>query len=94
MAGLLGLETSFARRRRHLGYRHATLSDAIPGHAAGHSLCGHEFHYATITAQPDRPLAQVRDASGDTVAETGSSRRFAGGGHATGTFFHMIAEAE
>ena len=48
---------------------------------------GHEFHYATILAQPDAPLAAVRDANGADVAETGSRR-----GHVTGTFFHLIAE--
>lgn len=93
MAGLLGLETSFAKRRMHLGYRHAHLLAPIPGHAAGHRLRGHEFHYATILSQPDAPLAQVTDATAAPVAETGSTRSFAGGGRATGTFFHHIAEA-
>jgi cobyrinic acid a,c-diamide synthase len=35
MAGLLGLETSFARRKMHLGYRLAHLEAAMPGHDAG-----------------------------------------------------------
>lgn len=87
MAGLLGLETSYATRRMHLGYRHATLAAPIPGHAAGARLRGHEFHYSTILAQPDPPLAEVRDADGAAVAETGSRR-----GTVTGTFFHLIAE--
>jgi cobyrinic acid a,c-diamide synthase len=51
-------------------------------------LRGHEFHYATILAQPDAPLAHVVDANGAAVPETGSRR-----GLATGTFFHLIAEA-
>lgn len=88
MAGLLGLETSFARRKMHLGYRLARLESAMPGHEAGAVLRGHEFHYATIVNQPDAPLASVTDANGATVAETGSRR-----GLATGTFFHLIAEA-
>jgi cobyrinic acid a,c-diamide synthase len=87
MVGLLGLETSFAKRRMHLGYRLAELAAPIPGHRAGARLRGHEFHYSTIIAQPDTPLAVVCDATGATVAETGSRR-----GHATGTFFHLIAE--
>jgi cobyrinic acid a,c-diamide synthase len=33
MAGLLGLETSFAKRRMHLGYRLAELQAPIPGYA-------------------------------------------------------------
>lgn len=89
MAGLLGLETSFAKRRMHLGYRLATLEAPIPGHDAGIRLRGHEFHYATILSQPDVPLAHVVDANGAAVPETGSRR-----GHATGSFFHMIAKAQ
>lgn len=86
MAGLLGLETSYAQRRMHLGYRHAELLAPVAGIAAGTCLRGHEFHYSTILAQHDAPLARVTDANGDPVAETGSRR-----GRVTGTFFHMIA---
>ncbi|WP_296744867.1 cobyrinate a,c-diamide synthase [Mesorhizobium sp.] len=87
MAGLLGLETSFAKRRMHLGYRLAKLAAPMPGYDSGARLRGHEFHYSTIVAQPDMPLATVHDATGATVAETGSCRR-----NTTGTFFHLIAE--
>ncbi|MGO4716130.1 cobyrinate a,c-diamide synthase [Bradyrhizobium sp. 2TAF24] len=87
MTGLLGLETSFAQRRLHLGYRLAELAAPMPGYHSGARLRGHEFHYTSIVAQPDASLAVVRDATGAVVAETGSRR-----GHATGTFFHLIAE--
>lgn len=87
MTGLLGLETSFAKRRMHLGYRKAELIAGMPGHGQGAQLRGHEFHYASILAQPDPPLAAVRDANCAEVAETGSRR-----GRVTGTFFHLIAE--
>jgi cobyrinic acid a,c-diamide synthase len=87
MTGLLGLETSFATRRMHLGYRLAGLATGMPGYAAGARLRGHEFHYAMILTQPDAPLAAVRDANGAEVMESGSRR-----GHVTGTFFHLIAE--
>jgi cobyrinic acid a,c-diamide synthase len=87
MTGLLGLETSFAKRRMHLGYRLATLATEMPGCRVGARLRGHEFHYSTILAQPDTPLAIVHDANGAVIAESGSRR-----GHATGTFFHLIAE--
>ncbi|MBC7740256.1 MAG: cobyrinate a,c-diamide synthase [Candidatus Saccharibacteria bacterium] len=86
MTGLLGLETSFAKRKMHLGYRLAQLTTAMPGQLAGTSLRGHEFHYSTILSQPDAPLAQVTDAEGEVVAETGSRR-----GLVTGSFFHLIA---
>lgn len=88
MAGLLGLVTSHARRRMHLGYRQATLHAPVAGMPAGMRLTGHEFHYATIVSQADSPLAEVRDAEGERVAETGSVR-----GRVTGSFFHLIAAA-
>lgn len=89
MAGLLGLETSFAKRRMHLGYRLAQLQAPVAGFKSGARLRGHEYHYATTTAQPDAPLAQVFDATDTAVPETGSQR-----GLATGTFFHLIAQAQ
>jgi cobyrinic acid a,c-diamide synthase len=88
MAGLLGLVTSYEKRRMHLGYRLAELLVPVPGHDAHARLRGHEFHYSTIVAQPDKALARAVDANGDLVTETGSCR-----GNATGTFFHLIAEA-
>jgi cobyrinic acid a,c-diamide synthase len=87
MAGLLGLETSYEKRKMHLGYRQARLIAPMPGFGPGAGLRGHEFHYSTILEQPDAPLAQVRDAEGATVPETGSRR-----GQVSGTFFHLIAE--
>ncbi|WP_066717867.1 cobyrinate a,c-diamide synthase [Sphingomonas pituitosa] len=88
MAGLLGLVTSHAQRRMHLGYRQAILHAPVAGLPAGARLTGHEFHYATIVSQTDAPLADVRDADGNLVPETGSVR-----GRATGSFFHLIAAA-
>ncbi|WP_410218418.1 cobyrinate a,c-diamide synthase [Paracoccus sp. (in: a-proteobacteria)] len=92
MLGLLGLETSYHKRRMHLGYRRATPLAALPG--LGHqALRGHEFHYASILSQPDAPLARVTDATGAEVPETGSHRAMPGAGQVTGTFFHLIAPA-
>lgn len=87
MAGLLGLVTSYQRRKLHLGYRRAVLTAAMPGHGPGAALMGHEFHYSTVLEQPDAPLATVTDAGGRAVPETGSCR-----GPVTGSFFHLIAE--
>ncbi|WP_169546399.1 cobyrinate a,c-diamide synthase [Sneathiella aquimaris] len=87
MAGLLGLETSYAKRKMHLGYRHASLTKPMPGYKPGARLRGHEFHYSTILKQPDQPLADVKDANDQAIPETGSVR-----GNATGTFFHLISE--
>ena len=88
MAGLLGLVTSYEKRKFHLGYRLAKLNHPMLGYAAGSKLRGHEFHYSTIIEQPDGALAEVFDADGAPVAECGSLR-----GHVTGTFFHHIGEA-
>ena len=85
MAGLLGLVTSYEKRKFHLGYRRAVLQAAMPGFAAGDALRGHEFHYTTILDEPDAPLAQVFDADGNPVPETGSIK-----GNVTGSFFHLI----
>lgn len=90
MAGLLGLETSFARRRMHLGYRLARAEGPMLVPAGR----GHEFHYASILAQPDAPLARVTDAAGAEVPETGSFRAQPGGGLTSGSFFHLIAPVE
>ncbi|KQM56321.1 cobyrinic acid a,c-diamide synthase [Sphingomonas sp. Leaf208] len=86
MTGLLGLATSYAQRKMHLGYRRATLLAPMGSVAVGAALTGHEFHYSTIIDQPDAPLAHVTDAEGNAVPETGSYR-----GHVSGSFFHMIA---
>ena len=56
MAGLLGVSTSFAKRKLHLGYRTARLlEDGCLGQA-GTELRGHEFHYASIEDTGDDAL--------------------------------------
>ncbi|MEP2889630.1 cobyrinate a,c-diamide synthase [Tateyamaria sp.] len=85
MAGLLNLVTSYEKRKFHLGYRRAVLQAPLPGFDTGAALRGHEFHYSTILDEPDAPLANVFDADGNPVPETGSRK-----GQVTGTFFHLI----
>ena len=85
MLGLLGLETSFAKRRMQLGYRRARLVVDCSIGRKDSVIAGHEFHYATTVASPDEKLAVVTDADGNAVAEGGSRR-----GHITGSFFHMV----
>ena len=89
MAGLLGVETSFEKRRMTLGYRAARLASDCALGGADSVLRGHEFHYATIVATGgDDPFAFVRDVYGAPEAPAGSRR-----GRVTGSFFHVIAEA-
>jgi cobyrinic acid a,c-diamide synthase len=88
MAGLLDVETSFAKRRMTLGYREARIACDCALGPAGALLRGHEFHYATIVAAgADDPFAFVRDVYGSPEAPAGSRR-----GRVTGSFFHVIAE--
>ena len=85
MTGLLRLETSFAQRRMHLGYRRAVLKTSCLLGAAGAEVLGHEFHYASALSSDDEPLVDCRDATGAPVAEGGGQR-----GSVSGTFFHFI----
>ncbi|WP_332694562.1 cobyrinate a,c-diamide synthase [Bosea sp. (in: a-proteobacteria)] len=87
MAGLLSVETSFAKRKMNLGYRNAVLEADGPLGQAGQRLSGHEFHYASIVSQgEDPPLAMVTDPHGSAPTAAGSRR-----GLVTGSFFHAIA---
>ena len=88
MTGLLDLETSFAQRRLHLGYRRAQLMADGPLGPAGSALRGHEFHYATVAAPgSDAPFVELADAHGTKLGPAGSRR-----GRVTGSFFHLIAQ--
>jgi cobyrinic acid a,c-diamide synthase len=88
MAGLLQLETSFAQRRLHLGYRRARLkADGALG-KSGTEVRGHEFHYASVLTVGDESLVDCTDADGQAVAEQGARR-----GSVSGTFFHAISTA-
>ncbi len=85
MAGLLDLETSFVKRKLHLGYRIARLpADHFLGRN-GEILRGHEFHYASIVRQSGEPFVLARDAYSD--GETHEGQRH---GRVSGSFFHVI----
>jgi cobyrinic acid a,c-diamide synthase len=87
MAGLLGVETSFAKRKMQLGYREVELLADGPLGAAGSRLAGHEFHYASVvTRGDDAPFALAGDAYGNAPTPAGSRR-----GLVTGSFFHAVA---
>jgi len=89
MAGLLPVETSYAKRRMHLGYRVARLvGDGVLG-TAGQRLVGHEFHYASVVSSDtsvEAAFAMIADADGNDLGAAGHRR-----GQITGSFFHVIA---
>jgi cobyrinic acid a,c-diamide synthase len=86
MADLLPLETSFAERRLHLGYRRAELAVDCPLGGAGARFRGHEFHYARVVGEgPGRPLFTCADASGRDLGAAGLLE-----GSVIGSFVHLI----
>lgn len=83
MLGLLPLETSFAQRRLHLGYRVLEPLPASPWRA---TLRAHEFHYASIVREgAAERLFRVRDALGEDMGEAGLRA-----GSVSGSFMHII----
>ncbi|WEX76068.1 cobyrinate a,c-diamide synthase [Sinorhizobium numidicum] len=87
MLGLLPLVTSFAERKRHLGYRRvAPLDNAF----FDGPMTAHEFHYATILVEgAAEPLFAVRDAAGIDLGRAGLRRS-----NVAGSFMHLIDLAE
>lgn len=84
MAGLLRLETSFASRKLHLGYRRMTpLASAWPGLP---QVTGHEFHYTSAVRAEGDPLFAVKDAGGRDLGTTGLVS-----GTVAGSYAHIIA---
>ena len=88
MAGLLPLETSFASRRLHLGYRQARLLADTPLGPAGTAFRGHEFHYASILAEDGAPLFGLADAAGGDLGQAGLWD-----GSVFASFVHLIDRA-
>lgn len=86
MLGLLPVETSFANRKLHLGYRRFTPLAGAPWTKA---LMGHEFHYSTVVCEAgaDR-LFDATDAFGEKLAPMGLRS-----GSVCGSYAHIIAPA-
>ena len=85
MIGLLGLETSFAKRKLNLGYRKAEIVEPCVLGNPGGQLTGHEFHYASVISSPDAPLFHLRDSDGNILGQRGSRC-----GLTTGSFLHVV----
>ena len=83
MLGLLPVETSFATRTRHLGYRKLK---ARAGTLFSGRYRAHEFHYSTLVRQgKGMPLFDAEDATGMKLAAHG--RQF---GKVAGSYMHLI----
>ncbi|WP_275783223.1 cobyrinate a,c-diamide synthase [Pararhizobium gei] len=86
MLGFLPLVTSFAERKRHLGYRRVSPLDAsfFDG-----PLMAHEFHYASIVSEGDADrLFDTADAAETRLGPAGLRR-----GMVAGSFMHIIDRA-
>ncbi len=81
MLGLLGLETSFAKRMLHLGYRSLTPL----GGPWSTPVSAHEFHYATTLRADGAPLFEAKDATGAQLPPMGLRN-----GNHCGSFAHII----
>lgn len=81
MAGLLRLQTSFAQRKLHLGYRN------LSGKASPFigQFKAHEFHYATTIKAEGIPLFEATDAEGTALPAMGLRE-----GRVCGSFAHVI----
>ena len=83
MLGLLPLVTSFAERRRHLGYRCVT---PLPDSGFSGAMTAHEFHYSTVVEEgAAERLFSVTDATGENLGEAGLRRGTVGG-----SYMHLI----
>lgn len=83
MLGLLPVETSFASRTRHLGYR--TLTGRA-GTLFADRYRAHEFHYSTLARQGEgQALFDARDATGTELGPQGLQT-----GSVAGSYMHLI----
>ncbi|MEM0899046.1 MAG: cobyrinate a,c-diamide synthase [Pseudomonadota bacterium] len=86
MLGFLDLETSFADRKRNLGYRRLTPRSSA---FFCHPMTAHEFHYSTVMHECGEPLFDYVDATGEQKGAAGLIRD-----NVAGSFMHLIDLAE
>ena len=87
MLGALPLTTSYAERKRSLGYRRI---QAEPGFIWQMPLNAHEFHYSTVVEKGSADaLFSAVDAEGKELGKAGLRR-----GNVAGSYMHVIDIAE
>lgn len=84
MAGLLRLETSFAARKLHLGYRRLSSTPGV----WNEQVNAHEFHYASTLKAEGKPLFSAKNAENEDLAPMGLIN-----GSVSGSFAHIIDRA-
>jgi len=83
MLGLLPVVTSYAERRRHLGYRRVTPLD---GAFFARTMTAHEFHYSSVVSEGEgKRLFAAQDALGTDLGAVGLRR-----GQVAGSYMHLI----
>ena len=86
MAGLLPLVTTFAKKKRHLGYREIRALTNFSLGSEGEIWRGHEFHYTRIEWQGEaEALFEVNDAYGSSQGLQGLKV-----GTVAGSYLHLI----
>lgn len=87
MLGFLPLETSFAQRTRHLGYRRLKALGASPWQGR---LTAHEFHYSTLVHKGGGDaLFECADATGVELGLAGQRI-----GNVCGSYMHIIDQVK
>ncbi|MBY5812493.1 cobyrinate a,c-diamide synthase [Rhizobium leguminosarum] len=83
MLGLLPVVTSYAERKRHLGYRRVVPLD---GAFFARMMTAHEFHYSSVVSEGEgKRLFQVQDALGTDLGAAGLRRE-----QVAGSYMHLI----
>jgi len=82
MLGMLGLVTSFEKRKLHLGYRNLKGVSTL---FEGARFSAHEFHYTSALKEEGQPLFEATDALGESVGKAGLSA-----GNVSGSYMHLI----
>lgn len=85
MAGLLDVETSFANKKRHLGYR---KFKPIERFFWDGPFLGHEFHYTNVISASGTPLFTAHDANDQPLGMAGLRK-----GSVAGSYLHIIAQS-
>jgi cobyrinic acid a,c-diamide synthase len=86
MAGLLPVQTSFAKPGLHLAYQQLQLLIDTPLGQSGSVLRGQEFHFARLlSGTSSRPLFRSRDVAGNDLGDIGECS-----GPVMGSFVHLL----